>query len=270
MNIRNVATSFGIASSFAIALSSAPAQAFSFQTNYTAALSGSNQSKGDIFLDSVTLGDGQMISDFTLITSANILSNDLYTGGNSGAASADIGDLATTGIRLEKATNDAIKTVLNNQNLNNIIDTEDKGTFVLDLNFEKAVDNVFIWERGMNSRLDIQALDANGEAIGNLLELSNSKHWDYAGYDINTKEIGSAQRVGSTGVSLADLGIAEGSYISSLRVHSSGKSYNGPDFKILGSVAESAQVPEPSSLLGLGAIVAGAIATRRRKQSQDA
>jgi hypothetical protein len=153
--------------------------------------------------------------------------------------------------------------VMNNLNLNNIIDTEDSGNFILDLNFAKAVDNIFLWERGMNSRLDVQALDASGNVIGNKLALSNSKNWDYAGYKIDTLEIGSAQKVGSIGVSLADLGLTSG-YVSGLRV-SSKSTYNGPDFKVMGSVAD---VPEPSSLLGLGAVVAGVLATRRRQQSQ--
>ena len=151
---------------------------------------------------------------------------------------------------------------MNNLNLNNIIDTEDKGNFILDLQFEQAVDNIFLWERGMNSRLDIQALDANGNEIGNLMNLASSKTWDDAGFDINTAEIGRAQNVGSIGVSLMDLGIEDG-YISALRVTSKGKAYNGPDFKVLGSVAE---VPEPSALLGLGAVVAGMLASKRKKE----
>ena len=265
MKIRQIATTVGLIAGSAIALSS-PAQAFSFTTNYTAALSGSDAPKGDIMLNSVTLENGQNIRNFSLINSANILSNDIYTGGNSGAASADIGDKATTGVRQEALTNESARTVLNNLNLNNIIDTEDRGSFILDLNFEKAVDNIFIWERGMNSRLDIQALDASGNAIGNKVNLSNSRTWDYAGFEIDTKEIGRKQRVGSIGVSLADLGISNG-FVSALRVSSEGRLYNGPDFKVMGSVAE---VPEPSSIIGLGAVVAGALATRRRKQSETA
>jgi hypothetical protein len=263
MKKHQIAAGISLIASGAIALSSAPAQAFSFQTNYTAALSGSDAAKGDILLNSVTLANGTVISDFSLVTSANILSNDIYTGGNSGAASADIGDKATTGIQQEALTDDGAKVVMNNLNLNNIIDTEDKGNFILDLNFAKAVDNIFIWERGMNSRLDVQALDASGNAIGNKLALSNSKNWDYAGFKIDTKEIGSAQKVGSIGISLADLGLTSG-YVSALRV-SSKSSYNGPDFKVMGSTAD---VPEPSALLGLGAVVVGAIATRRRQQPQ--
>lgn len=267
MNIRKLAASVGIVASSAIALSAAPAHAFSFQTNYTETLTGDLASKGDIFLNSVTLGDGSVLNDFTMVTSANILSNDIYTGGNSGAASADIGDLASTGLRQEGLTNEGAKTVLNNLNLNNIIDTEDKGSFILDLNFDQAVDNIFIWERGMNSRLDVQALDASGNLIGNMLNLSSSSQWDYAGFDIDTAEIGRAQKVGSIGVSLADLGLST-QYVSALRVSSEGKAYNGPDFKVMGSVADVQEVPEPSSLLGLGAVVAGIAATRRRKQAQ--
>ena len=270
MNIRQFVTSAGLIAGSsvvgAIALS-APAHAFSFKTNYTSVLTGAAASQGDIFLNSVELEDGTIISDFTKVTSANILSNDIYTGGNSGAASADIGDLATTGLRQEDLTNEGAAAVLSNLNLNNIIDTEDKGHFVLDLNFEKAVDNIFIWERGKNSRLDIQALDANGNEIGNKLQLSNSRKWDDAGFKLNTQEIGNSQKVGSIGVSLADLGISD-NFISSLRVFSDGKAYNGPDFKVLGSVAENQpqEVPEPSALIGLGAVVAGVLSTRRKKE----
>ena len=270
MNIRQFVTSAGLVAGSsivgAIAIS-APAHAFSFQTNYTSALTGAAAPKGDIFLDSVTLESGKTISDFTMVTSANILSNDIYTGGNSGAASADIGDLATTGIREEALTNESAAAVLSNLNLNNIIDTEDSGNFVLDLNFAKAVDNIFIWERGMNSQLDIQALDANGNEIGNKVQLSNSRNWDNAGFKLDTAEIGRAQKVGSIGVSLADLGISD-AFINSLRVTSKGKAYNGPDFKVMGSVAEEQpqEVPEPSALIGLGAVVAGLLSTRRKKE----
>lgn len=262
MQLRQLASTTGLFVSGVLALS-APAQAFSFTTNYTQALSGDLASKGDIILDSITLGNGKTIDNFTLVDTANILSNDIYTGGNSGAASADIGDLATTGISLEALTNEVGKVVMSNLNLNNIIDTEDKGKFILDLKFEQAVDNVLLWERGKNSKLDVQALDKNNNVIGNLVHL-NSKNWDYAGFDIDTKEIDGDQKVGSMGLSMADFGLTT-QYISALRVSSEGSAYNGPDFKVLGSVAE---VPEPSMLIGLGAAVAGLFASSRRKQAE--
>ena len=263
MKIRQFVTSAGLIAGSAMALS-APAQAFSFQTHYTAALSGKNVSKGNIFLDSVTLENGKTISDFSLVNAVNIISNDPYLGGNTGAASSDIGDLATTGIKQEDLTSASAVSVLNNLNLNNIIDTEDTGSFVLDLKFDKAVDNLFIWERGQNSKLDIQALDASGNLLGNKVQL-NSKNWNYAGFDIDTQEISGKQKVGSIGVSLMDLGL-DNPFISSLRVTSK-STYNGPDFKIIGSAANNpTDVPEPSALLGLGAVVAGTLATRRRQQ----
>ena len=264
MNIRQFITSVGLVVGSAIALS-APAHAFSFQTNYTPTLTGANKAKGDIFLDSITLNSGKVTNNFSLVNSVKILSNDLYTGGNTGAASADIGDLATTGIQQEALTNAGAVANLGNLNLNNIIDTEDQGSFVMDLNFEKAISNILIWERGMNSRLDLQALDINGNVIGNKIALSNSKNWDYAKFDIDTKEVSGAQKVGSIGVSLADFGISD-TFINSLRVVSGGKPYNGPDFKIVGIAAETQKVPEPSALIGLGAIAVGAFAKRHRKQ----
>lgn len=46
MKIRKISVGAGLIVGGAIALSSASAQAFSFQTNYTAALSGKDASKG--------------------------------------------------------------------------------------------------------------------------------------------------------------------------------------------------------------------------------
>lgn len=267
MKIRSFATRIGLLAGGVLALSSAPAQAFSFQTNFTPALTGKDAAKGDIILDSVTLGDGTVIDDFVLIDLANIVSNDLFTGGNTGAASSDVGDKATTGLKQEAVTNEGIVSVLNNKNLDNIIDTEDKGNFVIDLFFRRPVNNVFVWERGLNSRLNLQGLSAEGTLIGNLLEL-NSADFDYAGFNIDTTEIAQAQRVGSIGISLTDLGLTDP--IKALRVSSLGKTFNGPDFKIIGGAAPSTAVPEPSMLLGLGAVVAGALVTRRRRQDQEA
>ncbi|MGB3291811.1 MAG: exosortase-dependent surface protein XDP2 [Phormidesmis sp.] len=268
MKVRSIAASIGLLVGGVLALSAAPAQAFSFQTNFTPALTGKDAAKGDIILDSVTLEDGTVISDFVLIDLANIVSNDIFTGGNTGAASSDIGDKATTGLKQEDVTNEGIRSVLSNNNLDNIIDTEDKGNFIIDLFFRRPVDNVFVWERGMNSRLNLQGLSPEGNLIGNLIEL-NSANFDYAGFKIDTTEIRQAQRVGSIGISLADLGLTNP--IEALRVSSLGAAFNGPDFKIIGSAAEPniEAVPEPSLLLGIGAVVAGTLATRRRRQVQE-
>lgn len=242
-------------------LGQGPAHAFNFTTNYTRALSGSDMHKGDIILNSVELEDGTTLSDFTLVTDVLIRHNDEYVDGDTGAASADIGDLATTGIKSEDASASDIVAVLNNQNLNNIVDTEEKGKFEFDLFFENVVDNIFLWERGMNSKLDVQALDKQGNVVGNLLELGSSAFWQNAGYRIDTQEITGSQAVSSIGIGLGDLGV-DGP-IHGLRV-TSGNWYGGPDWKLMGSVAD---VPEPSMLLGFGMVVSGVLLRRRQQDS---
>ena len=243
--------------SVGLTLSATSAQAFTFQTNLAP---GSSDPKGNIWLESVTLNDDTVFSDFSFVSGAQIVHNDLYTGGNTGAASSDRGDEAD-GVKLEKATNESIVQSLGNNNLNNIIDGEDQGSFVINVSFEKAVSSLFFWERGMNSRLGVQALDTAGNLIGNFLTL-DSRTWKAAGFSIDTTEIGGAQRVGSLGVSLADLGVT--GPISAIQL-TSRSNFNGPDFKVIGGAAPQA-VPEPTTMAGLALAGAGFAAARRRRQ----
>jgi len=253
---------FGLFASSIWFVGSASAQAISFKTNFTGALEGDNFSKGNIMLDSIEY-DGRLRSDFSLVQQANIISNDLWTSGNTGAASADLGDLSTIGLKQERVDNDGVVAALGNLNLNSIIDTEDKGNFAIDLFFDGMVDTVALWERGMNSRLDVQALDANGNLVGNLLALEKSANWDYAGFRINTQEIGNNQRVGSLGLGLDDFGVDEA--IAGIRVISRGQSYNGPDWKVVGLAStDSETVPEPAALGGLALLVGAVVGSRRR------
>ncbi|MEC4986508.1 MAG: exosortase-dependent surface protein XDP2 [Oscillatoria sp. PMC 1068.18] len=236
-----------------------PTYAFNFTTNFTSTLTGDDAAKGDIWLNSIESEAGEVFNNFSLVTGGEIISNDIWTEEEVGASSADKGDLATVGIQKENITDEDLTSVLGNLNLNSIIDTEDTGKSAINLFFDQAVDNLFFWERGLNSKLDIQALDTEGNLIGNLFTL-NSENWQYAGFDIDTLEINSAQKVGSIGVSLADLGVQ--TPISGIRVTTLGEDYNGPDWKVVGSTAS---VPESSStltLLGLGTI--GLFGLRRR------
>jgi len=242
--------------SIGLTLSSAPVQAFSFQTNLAP---GSNDPKGDIWLKSVTVG-GTEVSNFSLVNNAKIIYNDAYKGGNTGAASSDRGDNAS-GVKKEDATNASIVQSLGNLNLNNIIDGEDSGSFKINVSFEKAVSSLFFWERGMNSKLGVQALDAAGNLVGKYLILDSSK-FNYAGYSIDTTEIVGAQRVGSLGVNLADLGLSNA--ISSIQLTSTSK-FNGPDFKVVGGTAA---VPEPTTMAGVALASAGFAAARRRQRQQ--
>lgn len=241
-----------------LTLSGAPAQAFSFQTNLAP---GSAAPTGNIFLESVKLDNGRVIKDFSLVQSVNLLKNDSWTGGNTGAASSERGDTAS-GVKLEAATNASLTATLGNLNLNNIVDTEDRGSFKMDLSFGKAISSLFFWERGMNSKLGVQALDAGGNLIGKFLTLDSSL-WKSAGFSIATTEIAGVQKVGSIGLTLQDLGVA--GPIQSLRLTSEA-AFNGPDFKVVGS---SEAVPEPTTMAGLALAGAG-MAWARRRQAKKA
>lgn len=261
IKLKHTATA-GLVAGGLLTLLMGQAQAFSFTTNFT----GSSPT-GDILLDSVEL-DGKLINSFSLVNSANIISNTPITSSSStsGGASADLGDDATIGLKQEAVDNAGVISALGNLNLSSIIDTEDKGSFEIDLGFSSSVDSLLFWERGANSKLAIQALDAGGNPFGNLLTLSSaSPAWASAGFSLDTTEITRAQRVTSVGIALADLGVS--APISGLRV-SSESSFNGPDFKVVG-VSTAASVPEPVTLSGLG-LVAGIIAVSRRKSVKQA
>jgi hypothetical protein len=257
-NLSLAATLAGIATIFG----ATSAQAFDFKTNYTG-----EAPKGDIWLQSVEFG-GDVYTEFSLVNDAKIVSNDLWTTGNEGAASADKGDNATTGVKVEKATAASLITNLNNTNLNNIVDTEDKGSFAIDLFFDKAVDNVLLWERGQNSALGLQAIDANGNLLGNNVVVDFrqlDKNLYYAGYSIDTQEIGGAQKVNSYGISLAEFAV--GGPIVGVRATSLGSQYNGPDWKVMGTTAPDAVgTPEPFSMIGSALALGGAAILKRRKQ----
>jgi hypothetical protein len=264
------------------------AKAFTFTSNLTTP--GVPDPKGDILLKSVSYA-GKTTSDFAFVNAVNIINNTpvktgldpaKYTSNpedhtkindNSGAASTDKGDHASSPIVNGKAvdvsginnpTGSDMAAYLGNNNLNNIIDTEDGGSFKLNLSFSKAVANILLWERGMNSTIRVQALDSTGKLIGKLLKLSSST-WGYAGYNINTQEIGAAQKVGSIGISLADLGVS--GPISAIQVSTVGGQDNGPDFKVIG---EAAPVPEPLTMTGLALGASGMIAARRRRANKIA
>ena len=262
MKVHQFVTSLGVLT-IGLALSGSPVQAFSFTTNVSGTYDaqGNLDSTRDIFLDSVTLDNGQTINNFALVKSAQIVQNDTWSGGNTGAASSERGDNAA-GQKAELATNESIAESLGNRNLNNIIDTEDVGSFKINLMFEQAVSSLFFWERGMNSDLTIQGLDSSGNLVGSLFKLSR-KTQQSAGYSIDTSEISGAQAVGSWGVKLSDLGLT-GS-IFGLQV-SADKSHNGPDFKVAGS---SEAVPEPTTMAGIALAGAGLTAMRRRRRAKQ-
>jgi hypothetical protein len=292
MKLRSTATILSLACGTILSISTT-AQAAAFKTN----VSQNTDAKADIWLQSITQ-NGITFDQFNLINEAkgNILFNDMIklTGkegesadptksgfnNNTGAASTDRGDNASKPNGLEVSgvkdpTMAEIATYLGNTNMNNIIDTEDKGSFEMNLFFtyliqedNKGLDNIFVWERGKNSDLIVQAIDETGNLIGNYLKLERGKNQSDAGYKIDTTEINGAQSVGGWGISLQQLGITSAAGIR-IRAESS---FNGPDFKIISRLNENAvlreRVPEPATLVGLGLVAGSLVASRRRKVSK--
>ncbi|MGD1862096.1 MAG: exosortase-dependent surface protein XDP2 [Leptolyngbyaceae cyanobacterium] len=234
------------------------ASAFTFDTTWSGA-----QPKGDVLLESVTIGT-DIINDFAFVSSVSNFTNSYYSGGNTGAASSDKGDHATQGIAVEAPSNNEVAASLKNPYLSSIIDTEDSDSvgFSMDLNFDQAFSQLLFWERGINSSLGIKI---NG--VEKILTKDDFKLGETS-YELDTTEIGGAQKVGSYGVDLADFGIT-GTYSGPVTIFSNDYGYtgfNGPDFKVVGVAA----VPEPAAILGLTAVAGAAIAGRRRRSEQSA
>ncbi|MGK7890316.1 MAG: exosortase-dependent surface protein XDP2 [Leptolyngbyaceae cyanobacterium] len=241
------------AAAIAATTTATAAQAFTFGTT----TSGQSPT-GDILLESVTVGS-RTIDDFVFVSGVTIVANDAHTTGNTGAASADIGDQASTGVVVEAPTAQDLLINLSNNNLNNIVDTEDRGHFIIDLEFGQEVDQFFLFERGMNSRLRVQALDSAGGLLGNA-QVLNSAQWTPTDFTIDTHEIDEEQAVGSYGIGDFSQFFGTNEAVHGLRV-SSNPNFNGPDWKVVAS----AQVPEPASLLGLG-LVGSLFFWNRRQQ----
>ncbi|MFB2939239.1 exosortase-dependent surface protein XDP2 [Aerosakkonemataceae cyanobacterium BLCC-F154] len=288
MKLQRTATFIGLACSTVLAVSTA-AQAASFTSN----VSQNTDPEADIWLNSITQ-NGTTFSDFNLVNRATIVYNtpikDVLPGqtsnpelgadvNNTGAASTDRGDKATApGGRdvsgLNNPTGEDIAAYLGNTNLNNIIDVEDGKSMKLNLFFQETIfadntglDNLFFWERGMGnwsaSDLSVQAIDADGNLIGNALFLDrNAKQ--YAGFSLDTMEIDEVQEVGSWGVKLSQLGVTSA---AGIRVMSDWN-MNGPDFKLMARSNAPASVPEPATLAGLGFVAASLATFRRRKVSK--
>jgi hypothetical protein len=267
MKARNLSISLSVILSTVAATASA-ANAAAFTSN----ISQNTNSKADIFLTSITQ-HGKTFSNFSYVKHADIVFNTPKTilDLNSGAASTDKGDLATPPLPpKEDPTAADIVAYLGNNNLNNIIDTEDKGSFILDIFFDSEIvkdssglDDIFYWERGQNSSIKIQALDITGNLIGSQLKIDQTKNaLNYAGFQIDTLEIDHAQPVGSWGISLDTLGVSK---LKGLRLIANGRIDNGPDFKFIARRT----VPEPAVIFGLGAIATLALSRRRQLKSKS-
>lgn len=170
---------------------------------------------------------------------------------NNNELSTDRWDLAWyTTINKENPNEKEIAEYLSNSNLNNLIDGEWRWEVKLDVEFNQtlsdntstgdAVGEILIFERGMNSDISIQVVDKLwGNTLWTKLFL-NRKDMKYAGFNVDTIEIGETQKMGYWRIDLSKLSVPEVKYIriSSLPVNS------GPDFKIIGLNTKKCQ-PKP-------------------------
>lgn len=242
----------------------------------------------DIELESVTIqGKTIDVDQLSKVTGAALLRNKTIPSGSTsttvGGLSVDRGDQANGTVQndLPVEATAALAAQFNSSaaerliveglgkdqpifNMNNILDTEDKGYFTLDVLFgngQKLLNSVLLWERGMNSKLKVQAITtataSGATGFGEMIEV-DSANWPSAGYQIDTTEIwgrNAPQPVGAKGIRFS-------SNILGVRLISEEKGFNGPDFKL-----SATKVPEPATVASLGMVAGAAWALRRRRQS---
>ncbi|BAT56330.1 unknown protein [Nostoc sp. NIES-3756] len=276
MKAKKFLFSTGLALSAVVGVSSA-AQAATFTTDFNP---DSPNPKQNIFLNSITLdtvppGINPVATFGTNLFTVSQVDIKANKGAGLGGGGADNGDEASApagGPKDNLALTDGslAAAYLGNNNLNNIIDTEDDGFFTFEVTFDDAVASLpnqlggfAFFERGGNSDIKIEAFDADGTTVIGSFFLTRNL-WKDAGYSIDTTEVGGAQSVGSYLVTLEDLGLGVGSSVSKIRLIAE-NGYNGPDFKVFGANFTAVPTtPEPTTILGLGSIAALALVGRRR------
>lgn len=223
---------------------------------------------GDVRLDSVSFG-GTTYSQaqITTVASARIVLDDALdavNGGGNLAAGRGINSVADNwapqGPATVTPTSADLYGALANHNLTSLVVTrENPGSAVLDVSFATPTDTFLFYERGFNSDLQVQALNASNQVIGSYTILRAN----YANTGIVVSTDNGAFLL--AGQALGSIGLHTDQAVSTLRLSSYRSdvlNYNGPDFKVLGV----SPVPEPETyalmLAGLGMV--GLVASRRR------
>jgi hypothetical protein len=191
------------------------------------------------------------------------------------------------------APSGTLQEVFGSRNLAYLLDGEDSSlSWNLDLYYQSGMGvmndgdtstmELLMLERGMNSRLGARAiLPGGGYSDAIVLDFSLS---GFAGYQLDTLEIGNAQNVGGFGIDLNAFNLAQYQPVVGFQFfakanwdNAGGTSYNGPDFVgFVGSTPPVTIVPEPATvgLSGIGACFLGlsawARAARRRAGRRSA
>lgn len=246
--------------------------AFASQVSTSGAFGGVNgiYGNGDVRLDNVSFGGNSYgPAQIQTVAGASIVIDDgidaTYGGGNL-AAGRGINALADgwapQGPATVTPTGANLAAALGNLNLSSIVVTrEGAGTAVLDVSFASPVDSFLFYERGFNSDLQVQALNASNQVIGTYTILR--ANYAQTGIVITTDNGAFL----NNGQALGSIGLRSDQPVSRLRLSSYRSdvlSFNGPDYKL---VAVSA-VPEPGVaamwLAGLGGL---SLVVRRRTAS---
>lgn len=285
MKAKKIFISAGLVLSTVLGVSS-NAQAADFTIDFTPKPA---DPKGDITLTSITQNGITLFPDTNLLTvqTAKIVENTPKTLSiNSGAASTDAGDNATKpfptreDLQAGNAQHETeIAAYLGNYNLNNIVDTEDRNSaFKIDVKFNaligsdnRGLDSFFLFERGKNSDIAVQAIDKDGNLVGDIFKVTRNLWKNPApNYAIDTTEVTNRQAVGWYGVSFGNLNLSSTTVLSGLRLIAE-KDFNGPDFKVFAQTGNPNpnDIPEPATILGLGSVAALAFVRRRQMKKSS-
>jgi hypothetical protein len=281
--------SFSIAPALVVALAAtatspaATLSKFAFQTNWSQNPAAEVQAyptySRDYRLDSVAF-DGQTFSDFQLVSAADVIQNDFddHTGPDGTGFVRKPWYIVNTGrgqnthldpwvdegpISGESGATDAdLVATYASRNLNSINYNRERDTFgIFSISFPQPTNRFFLFERGKDADLHIDAFDAGGNTVG---------HWDFlrtegygdTGVAIVTDtgfpgwpQTGPGQNVGSIGLKI------DGGAATTLKFTINAKPDNGPDLKVFGFAA----VPEPGTWLLSSAGLASIVGFCRRR-----